>query len=1004
MTDDTPSFTLNQNDLEFILRQIQISEAHAADVLNPSNYELLCTDQNDAAQNCVSDEARPKGVRTVDGSFNNLRIKQLNYGAADVTFPRLLKAEWQQADPEALDLDFEPNTPEQMAMCDEGTTCYSQVQGNVYDAHPREISNLIVDQTTDNPAIVNQRDAGTAIPIPGTNRVMIPNTSPDEALSAPFNTFLAFFGQFFDHGLDLVSKGGNGTMVVPLAEDDPLYCPPSGQKENASGVVERCNPGGNFITLSRATRVDGNPTEHLNLTTPFIDQNQTYSSHPSMQVFLREYELVGGVPHATGRLIEGENGGMAKWRDVKAQAQRILGIELTDADLLDIPLLHTDLYGNFVAGPNGFPQILAGDPGNPTRVEGSLAGNGTDVPADALGTGHAFLDDIAHGSTPVMVDGELLPRFKEDGTPVLDENNEPVLTGYDNALLDEHFIAGDGRVNENVGLTAVHAVFHAEHNRMVGVIEQLLNSEHPDQALLEAQDSDDRGPTPEIAGSGMVEFAKAFRGEPHSYSSHKPEETLPQPQADDWSYQERLFQAAKFATEMQYQHLVFEEFARKIAPTIDGVVFNENSYDANRDPSITAEFAHVVYRFGHSMMTETIGREPVQGGDQTLRDIPLLDGFLNPRLFDEGGTLSIEEAAGAWVNGMTGRVGSQIDEHVVDVLRNNLLGLPLDLPTLNLLRGRDAGVPPLQEARRQFFQASGEASLRPYANWNEFGRSTKNGNNFGRGGENASLVNFVAAYGKHPTILAAQTLEEKRNAAALVVNGAPLGEEFVTRLWGPDRYTVAKAIAERHFSAPVPVAYITAGLKFPDALAGGVLAAQTGGPILLAGPMDTGELPLATYQALTTLQPERIVILGGPGSVGPRTMATLNEMFPTDPAVARIDGLDRFEVAANISAELEPGGRVFISNGLVFPDALSGGAVAARDGSASLLVRPDSIPDATATALEALNPSEIVILGGTGSVSAVVQSQLGRFTSGAVTRVGGLDRYEVSVNVSKRFF
>ena len=42
-TDDDPSFVLTQNDLEFILRQIQISEAHAADVLNPSNYELLCS-------------------------------------------------------------------------------------------------------------------------------------------------------------------------------------------------------------------------------------------------------------------------------------------------------------------------------------------------------------------------------------------------------------------------------------------------------------------------------------------------------------------------------------------------------------------------------------------------------------------------------------------------------------------------------------------------------------------------------------------------------------------------------------------------------------------------------------------------------------------------------------------------------------------------------------------------------------------------------------------------
>jgi hypothetical protein len=29
---------------------------------------------------------------------------------------------------------------------------------------------------------------------------------------------------------------------------------------------------------------------------------------------------------------------------------------------------------------------------------------------------------------------------------------------------------------------------------------------------------------------------------------------------------ERLFRAARFGTEMQYQHLVFEEFARKVQP------------------------------------------------------------------------------------------------------------------------------------------------------------------------------------------------------------------------------------------------------------------------------------------------------------------------------------------------------------------------------------------------------------------------------------------------------
>ncbi len=59
----------------------------------------------------------------------------------------------------------------------------------------------------------------------------------------------------------------------------------------------------------------------VNTTTSFVDQNQTYASHPSHQVFLRQYELnAAGDPVATGKLIEGANGGMATWGEVKAQA------------------------------------------------------------------------------------------------------------------------------------------------------------------------------------------------------------------------------------------------------------------------------------------------------------------------------------------------------------------------------------------------------------------------------------------------------------------------------------------------------------------------------------------------------------------------------------------------------------------------------------------------------------------------------------------------------------
>ena len=47
---------------------------------------------------------------------------------------------------------------------------------------------------------------------------------------------------------------------------------------------------------------------------------------------------------------------------------------------------------------------------------------------------------------------------------------------YDDELLDAHFITGDGRGNENIGLTSVHFVFHAEHNRLVEHIKDVAAS------------------------------------------------------------------------------------------------------------------------------------------------------------------------------------------------------------------------------------------------------------------------------------------------------------------------------------------------------------------------------------------------------------------------------------------------------------------------------------------------------------------------------------------------
>ena len=70
---------------------------------------------------------------------------------------------------------------------------------------------------------------------------------------------------------------------------------------------------------------------------------------------------------------------------------------------------------------------------------------------------------------------------------------------------------------------------------------------------------------------------------------------------------------------MEYQHLVFEEFARKVQPMVNLFGEGGTGYHHTIDPAIRAEFAHAVYRFGHSMLTETVARTNADGTHQRHR-------------------------------------------------------------------------------------------------------------------------------------------------------------------------------------------------------------------------------------------------------------------------------------------------------------------------------------------------------------------------------------------------
>lgn len=814
-----------KSDLEFILEQIKIAEKHAAYVANPNDPNAApLYGVGDAGQvGSVPAYTLSLGLRTVDGSYNNLLPGQELWGSADLQFPELLDPKYRPAAGTPLDFDGPGPAPPLATAANYNPS--NNPGSFVVDPSLRIISNLIVDQTLGNPAAIfkglqvggvaeatlanvglvqaiytafkpasdaeyqarvvmqtaktaaNALDDGDPLTLPGLpeqnaltalanataahaatvinldaarairdvaltpygiamdgDNVLVTNVAPDAGLSAPFNSWFTLFGQFFDHGLDLVNKGGSGTVFIPLLPDDPLYVAGSPT---------------NFMVLTRATVSPGtdgimgtaDDVRPVNTTTPFVDQNQTYSSHASHQVFLRQYAMgADGKPHATGNLIEGggaEPGGMATWGELKVQA-KMLGIMLNDQDVGAVPLLRTDAYGNFIPNAAGFAQIITGigADGVPNTADDIVISGTFAAPvglAGAIRINAAFLADIAHDAVPNgIADGDI-----EIG--LLNPGNSP--TVYDNELLDAHFVAGDGRANENIGLTAVHHIFHSEHNRLV---------EHTKEVVLASKD---RAFINEWLDVDLTQAqVNGIPTNPVALAAYAA--TL------NWDG-ERLFQAAKFGTEMQYQHTVFEDFARKIQPNIDFFVVPDG-YHADINPAIVAEFAHVVYRFGHSMLNEQIDR---LDASFTSDQISLIEGFLNPIEFDAGHTVADSIAAGDIIRGMTRQVGNEIDEFITSALRNNLLGLPLDLATINLARGRDVGVPSLNAARRDFFEASSHApELKPYDSWVEFAGNLKN---------EASVINFMAAYGTHSSITGETTVEGKRAAAMAIIFGTP---------------------------------------------------------------------------------------------------------------------------------------------------------------------------------------------------------------------------------------
>ncbi len=221
--------------------------------------------------------------------------------------------------------------------------------------------------------------------------------------------------------------------------------------------------------------------------------------------------------------------------------------------------------------------------------------------------------------------------------------------------------------------------------------------------------------------------------------------------------------------------------------------------------------------------------------------------------------------------------------------------------------------------------------------------------------------------------------------------------------WATVTSTSDGRVAAAFSALGAPIAYVATGVDFPDALAAAAVAAREDGPVVLT---KRDSLPPAADRVLAALTPDRVVTVGGPAAVSDTVEHRVAGHAYSDGRDARVGGRDRYETAALLGSA--DGGydccsTYVIASGETYADALAGTVMAGRAGGALLLVTHDSVPAPTASRIGPT--SHVIILGGTGAVSASVESRLRRLAShGSVDRLAGADRYATAAVIAKEMF
>ena len=219
------------------------------------------------------------------------------------------------------------------------------------------------------------------------------------------------------------------------------------------------------------------------------------------------------------------------------------------------------------------------------------------------------------------------------------------------------------------------------------------------------------------------------------------------------------------------------------------------------------------------------------------------------------------------------------------------------------------------------------------------------------------------------------------------------------RIDGGDRIETAINISKKNYDRAKTVIVVRHDL-FPDSMTASVLAKLKDAPILLN---PTDKLDSRVGDEIKRLGAQEVIIVGGQNSVSEKVREEL-KAYDADKNVERIAGADRYGtsemVAKRVVGITGKKNTGVVASGQVFPDALSVGTFASREGYPILLVKKDSVPSQIQNAIKDLDINKTYIAGGTNTISKLTEAKL----PNVVERMAGNTRYETSVAIAKSKF